>query len=424
MLKIRPLLFAFPSLISLHLGAQDRFPKPDFESGHQLPEPYLPFSEPNSWFWDITILICLLILAAYFALRYRSRLGILITSLVALIYLGFWKHGCICSIGALQNIALGLTDAQYLVPLSTVIVFVAPLLASLLFGRIFCAAVCPMGSLQDFVIIRPWRLPAWFAEILGMIRYFYLGIAVVAASTGSAFLICRYDPFVVFFRWSGTWYILLFGFCLLLLGTVIARPYCRFICPYGVLLGWFARFSWYHLKITTDQCVACHLCKDACPIDAIQGLNPNEPVESGLLWGRRLGIILTLAIPVIACCAWLTSFAAIPLSQLHPTVALAEHFQRLEQGVFLQETQETKAFRAHGQPLQQLYEDAAQIQRRVKQSTWYLGIFLGLVFMAKLIQFSIYRQRGTAEPDPAKCVSCGRCFAYCPKESASFRIHF
>ena len=153
-------------------------------------------------------------------------------------------------------------------------------------GRTFCAAVCPFGALQDAVIVKPLRLPRWLAVPLGFLPVVYLGLAVLFAATGAEFVVCRFDPFVNFFRVGGSVEILALGACFLLLGTVVARPYCRFVCPYGVILGWLSRLSFLHATISPDSCVQSRLCEESCPVDAIrapdpQGLAARSPPDDG-----------------------------------------------------------------------------------------------------------------------------------------------
>jgi len=60
-------------------------------------------------------------------------------------------QGCVCPIGSIQNVTLAMTDHSYILPLTVLIFFLAPLVFTLLFGRTFCAGVCPFGALQDMV---------------------------------------------------------------------------------------------------------------------------------------------------------------------------------------------------------------------------------------------------------------------------------
>ena len=134
--------------------------------------------------------------------RRRSRRGLFLLGIVSLAWLGFWRKGCICPIGAIQNVTLALFDPTTPCPGRRPALFALPLLFTLFFGRTFCAAVCPLGAVQELVAVRPVNVPAWLDQALGLLAYVYLGAGVTFAATGTAFVICRYDPFVGFFRHS------------------------------------------------------------------------------------------------------------------------------------------------------------------------------------------------------------------------------
>jgi polyferredoxin len=102
---------------------------------------------------------------------------------------------------------------------------------------------------------------------------------VLFAATGTSFLICRFDPFVSFFRLSGSLTMFIAGAAFLIVGTVVGRPYCRFLCPYGALLNLFSRFSRRNVTVTPDECVVCGLCKNACPFDAIRPADTEKGQE-------------------------------------------------------------------------------------------------------------------------------------------------
>ena len=63
-----------------------------------------------------------------------------------------------------------------------------------------------------------------------------------------------------------------FGAGLLAVGTVVGRPYCRFLCPYGALLGIVSRVAWRQVQITPDEELDCGLCTEACPFGAIRSM--------------------------------------------------------------------------------------------------------------------------------------------------------
>src|SRR3989304_2233291 len=134
---------------------------------------------------DVGALFAGLSLATYLALVKRSRNGLFLLTIASLAWLGFWGKGCICPIGAIGNVTLAACDPSYIVPLSAVAIFILPLIFTLFFGRTFCAAVCPLGAVQELVAIRPVQTPVWLDHTLGLLAYVYLGAAVLFAATGT-----------------------------------------------------------------------------------------------------------------------------------------------------------------------------------------------------------------------------------------------
>ncbi len=394
-----------------------RFPKPEFESGYTQPSPVKTY--PRSVFWeylDVAVLFIALSLASYFVLKKRSRNYIFSLMIFSLIYFGFFRKGCVCAIGSIQNITLALFDGTYVVPLIVIAFFTLPLIFALFFGRTFCAGVCPLGAIQDLVILKPQKLSNRLNHVLGLIPYLYLGLAVLFAATGAGFLICRYDPFIGFFRFGFNQNIFIFSTAVLLLGVFIARPYCRFLCPYGVLLKWASVLSKRHASITPDECIQCHLCADSCPFDAINTPTPEKyPGEPDK--GKRQLILLLLLLPVmIVTGGWAFSKLSVPLSRNHYIVKVAEQIRLEDTGRASITTEYSDAFRGTGMPTAELYNQAANVQSRFRTGTWILGAFLAVVIMSKLINLTLWQRRLDYETDKGACLSCGRCFKYCPKE--------
>ncbi len=385
---------------------------PDWRAAHQRAQP----SSPAWEYVHVAALLGALSLASYLALVKRSRRGLFLLTIASLAWFGFWRQGCVCSIGAIQNVTEAVFDPTYAVPLGVLAFFVLPLVFTLFVGRTFCAAVCPLGAVQEVVAVRPVKVPAWLEHALGLLPYIYLGLAVLYAATGAANVICEYDPFVGFLRLSGSVNMLILGGCFLLIGVFIGRPYCRYLCPYGVLLRLLSRASKWHVKIPPEDCIKCRLCEDSCPYGAIREPTVDQSPAARARGRRRLAFLLMLLPVLVGFGAWLTGSLAVPLSQLDHTVQLAERVRLEEAGKVEGTTDASEAFYKKGQPPAGLYRDAVQRRRQFATSAGWLGAWIGLVIGVKLIHLSIRRRRVDYQPDRGNCVSCGRCFWYCPQE--------
>ena len=411
---------ALALLLSLLCGTVfgvERFPPPNFESGHTLPPTtQAPPREALYAYLDVFTLLAALVLVSYLALKKRSRRGIFLVGVFSLIYFGFWRKGCVCSIGSIQNVTLALADSQYTVPFAVITFFALPIAFTLFFGRTFCAGVCPLGAIQDVVSVRPIQVPSWLEKGLGSLAYLYLGGAVLFAATGSAFIICEYDPFVAFFRRSGSLNMFTLGASFLLLGLFVERPYCRYFCPYGALLNLVSRASKWHVNVTPSECINCHLCAEACPLGVIHHPSalPARPGRHRHERKRRLALYLALLPILVGLGGWLGVGLSPTLSRVHSTVGLAEQIWLEDAGKISETNQASVAFRRTGRPIAELYQEASEIKKRFARGGGAFGAFVGLVIGIQLIFLSIRRPRVDYEVNRGGCVSCGRCFEYCP----------
>ena len=411
-----PFLILCIGLISTAEDIQ-RFPPPEFESGYKLPVAATP--PPRAEILntlDVAVLIGILSVAAYLALKKRRRKDIFILMIFSLLYFGFYRKGCICPIGSIQNVSLAFFNHTYAIPVTVLIFFLLPLIYALFFGRVFCAAVCPLGAIQDLMLIKPVKVPAWLQHTLGLLAYVYLGAAVLFAATGSAFIICQYDPFVSFFRVTGNFFIISVGIILLALGMFVGRPYCLFLCPYGAILRILSYVSQWRVTITPDLCIQCRICEEVCPYGAISAPTPKNIPEPEPQDRRRLFILLVLAPVIIALSAWIFSFTAAPFSRMHFTVRLAEQVVIENSHPGMEYSEASKAFRDSGQSVDILIKEALAVKRQFSLGVWILGAFIGLVIACKLISLSLFKKRTEYEIDPGGCLACGRCFIYCPIE--------
>jgi ferredoxin len=243
---------------------------------------------------------------------------------------------------------------------------------------------------------------------------------------------------------------MILGICFLVVGVFVGRPYCRYLCPYGAILGLCSRWARWHVRIPPANCIQCRLCEEACPYGAIrQPTREMLPEEKGR--GRRRLLGAFLLFPMLVGLGFVLGLGlGYPLARLHPTVRLAEYVYQVEKSG-QEKTEETdpalklrndavEAFRNTGRPPAALYEEASQhwfplevgkflkclltfqfarAAGLLKTFHWLgggLGAWAGLVIGIRLIALSLHRRRVDYEPDRANCVSCGRCFWYCPHE--------
>lgn len=403
------------SLMVINAFAIQRFPKPEFENGYTQPVTQLPLPRALILeYLDVVILLASLSIITWLVLKKRSRKGVLIMTLFSIAYFGFYRKGCICAVGSLQNITLGLFHPEYAVPLSAILFFIIPLVFTLFYGRTFCAGVCPLGAIQDIFAIRPVSLKSWVQSLLGVIPFIYLGLAVLYAATKTDFIICRYDPFIGIYRFNGSFLMFAIGGILLLMGVFIARPYCRFLCPYGVLLNLVSRVSKKHLTIAPTKCISCRLCEDSCPFGAINKPTPLKTKENRNVIVRRVILFAVITPALIVLGGWAGSRFHGNLAQVNSKVRLANEMLMAGKDAEIAQSLDITTFKGSGKPLESLYTEAASITRQFYYGGWILGGFLGLVFGLTLANQSIFRYRDDYTPNKGTCMSCARCLEYCP----------
>jgi len=385
-----------------------RFPKPEFSSGYVVPELDLPTVLFNWEAVRLGFLVLFLVMTAYALFRMRSRKILLLIAVGNLLVFGFFFTCCICPLGLLQSVPLAIFDPQYYLAAASVLILVLPLFAALYFGRIFCMGGCPFGALQELLHFKSLQPPKKLDEILRLGPYFVLAVIAAAAASGFGFLLCRFDPFVPFFRFGGVFWIMMAGVLLLAVGTIIGRVFCRYVCPYGALLRIFSLFSRKRVNPADGQCINCRLCEKVCPVNAIVPPVPalqQETIAAGL--GKFQ--MLLCALPFVMIGAALTGAAfGVWLFQWHPDVVLLKMLEHSEENVY------TLAFASSG-------GDLAKLDGEVSAKLLFVRAAFAVTFSITALLAGIeilvrIRKKPEAEHivSVSDCVCCGRCYNACP----------
>lgn len=193
-----------------------------------------------------------------------------------------------------------------------IIVFL--LVLSLLFGRIYCSTICPLGVFQDIV---SWKSRLFkkkkkkykfnHTKPQNILRYSLLALTVVVFVAGSSSLLILLDPYSTFGRFASQFFspmviwannglatimnsmgnytfykaeqatfvsvafIISISFFLLvgIMSWFRGRLYCNTVCPVGSTLGLLSRFSLFRISIKESTCTSCGLCERSCKSECI-----------------------------------------------------------------------------------------------------------------------------------------------------------
>ncbi len=150
------------------------------------------------------------------------------------------------------------------------------ILATLVFGRIYCSIVCPLGVLQDiFSSFRRKKRRFSFSHEKRWLRYTVFVLFVLAICFGLQTIVAFIAPYSAFSRIASSIFSpsrtltisivsLLTAIVLFVFAWLGGRTYCNTFCPVGTLLSFFARYSLIKIRINDDKCVSCGLCARSC----------------------------------------------------------------------------------------------------------------------------------------------------------------
>lgn len=161
------------------------------------------------------------------------------------------------------------------------VLIVAFLAISLALRKGFCGWLCPIGTISEWLwqggealFGRTLRVPRWLDVLLRGLKYLLLGLFLYAVGSMSvesiqAFLEGPYGlvadvKMMNFFRALDTTAAAVIG-VVLLLSVVVKNAWCRYLCPYGALMGLVALASPVRIRRDAAACIDCAKCAKACP---------------------------------------------------------------------------------------------------------------------------------------------------------------
>ena len=188
------------------------------------------------------------------------------------------------------------------------VVLVALVLLTLVFGRIYCSVICPLGVMQDVLShLNRKKNRFTYSRALTWLRLVMLAVMAVAIIAGLGSLMALLAPYSSYGRIAGNLLQPLYIWCnnglaaiaehyesyafyskevwikslptfLIALVTFVViavlawrggRTYCNTICPVGTVLGYLAKFSWLKVYFDADKCRSCSLCSKNCKASCI-----------------------------------------------------------------------------------------------------------------------------------------------------------
>src|SRR5262249_53173468 len=118
-------------------------PQPEtIGGGYKTPPAQKP--QPRAYWLQIADVVLMggaMATSGWLVLKRRSRRALVWLSIGSLAYFGFYREGCICPVGSIQNVAAAVANPHYSIPIVVTTTFVLPLVMALFVGRAFCGGV-------------------------------------------------------------------------------------------------------------------------------------------------------------------------------------------------------------------------------------------------------------------------------------------
>lgn len=187
----------------------------------------------------------------------------------------------ICPFGGIETLYQLATTGDWLQKIhpSAMVLAGIVLISALLFGGLFCGWICPLGSIQEWLGHLGRRLfkrkynhmmPLWLDPYLRYVRYGVLLLVLYQTGRSGKLLFEGVDPYYALFHFwtseTALGALVLLGITLLS-ALVIERPWCKYACPYGALLGLTNYLRIFKIRRQAATCTTCGACNRSCPMN-------------------------------------------------------------------------------------------------------------------------------------------------------------
>lgn len=199
---------------------------------------------------------------------------------IAIPLIGAASLHSLCPFGGVVTIYTLLTTGRFVQKIhqSSIVLLGIVGVSSILVGNAFCGWLCPLGSIQEWIGKLGRKLfkkrynnvvPAKVDRVLRLFKYVVLIWIVYVTAVTAKLIFADYDPYHALFNfWSGEvlWQAFLVLGLTLAGSLIIERPWCRYACPLGAMLGLTNKISIFRIKRNASTCINCSKCDKACPM--------------------------------------------------------------------------------------------------------------------------------------------------------------
>ena len=183
-----------------------------------------------------------------------------------------------CPFGGVEAIYTYATEGNMLCSLgiSNFYILIGVLIITLLLRRAFCAYMCPIGTISEWLQRGAARLsfqalktPYWLDRGLALLKYPILAIILLLTYRAGELIFRGFGPCYALISRHGEditfWAYVVLG-AIIISSLVIVMPFCRWLCPLAAVLNPFSRFGLTRVKRNEEACADCGKCTAVCPM--------------------------------------------------------------------------------------------------------------------------------------------------------------